>query len=111
MRDQLRNELLAAIGEKMGTQDLQIAGKVIDGVLANYDVKPAEKHLALLGRDELEKLIKTYIVVRRMEGMSDTTLSGYMRTLRCFCSLIRYFPAAAWDFSAELIFLYELPTT
>ena len=38
MRDQLRNELLAAIGEKMGTQDLQIAGKVIDGVLANYDV-------------------------------------------------------------------------
>ena len=84
MRDQLRNELLAAIGEKMGTQDLQIAGKVIDGVLANYDVKPAEKHLALLGRDELEKLIKTYIVVRRMEGISDTTLYGYIRTLRCF---------------------------
>ncbi|MBP3521951.1 MAG: tyrosine-type recombinase/integrase [Clostridia bacterium] len=106
MRDQLRNELLAAIGEKMGTQDLQIAGKVIDGVLANYDVKPAEKHLALLGRDELEKLIKTYIVVRRMEGISDTTLYGYMRTLRCFMLGVRK-PVGELTANDVRLFLYE----
>lgn len=106
MRDQLRNELLAAIGEKMGTRDLQIAGKVIDSVLANYDVKPAEKHLALLGRDELEKLIKTYIVVRRMEGMSDTTLYGYMRTLRCFMLGVRK-PVGELTANDVRLFLYE----
>lgn len=106
MRDQLRNELLAAIGEKMGTQDLQIAGKVIDGVLANYDVKPAEKHLALLGRDELEKLIKTYIVVRRMEGISNTTLYGYMRTLRCFMLGVRK-PVGELTANDVRLFLYE----
>lgn len=67
MRDQLRNELLAAIGGKLSTVDLQIAGKAIDEVLGRFDIKPAETHLAVLGREEMERLIKTYIVVRRME--------------------------------------------
>lgn len=106
MRDQLRNELLAAIGEKMDAQDLQIAGKVIDSVLAGYDVKPAEMHLALLGREELEKLIKTYIVVRRMEGMSDATLYGYMRTLRCFMLGVRK-PVGELTANDVRLFLYE----
>jgi integrase/recombinase XerD len=31
----------------------------------------------VIGREELEKLIKTYLVVKRMEGLSDKTLNQY----------------------------------
>lgn len=84
MREQLRNELLAALGENMGAEDLRAAERAIDAVISRYDVRPAETHLAVLGREEMERLIKTYIVVRRMEGLSETTLANYYKTLRLF---------------------------
>lgn len=84
MREQLRNELLAALGANMDADTLRAAERAIDAVISRYDVQPAETHLAVLGRDEMERLVKTYIVVRRMEGLSETTLASYYRTLRLF---------------------------
>lgn len=110
MRDQLRNELLAAIGASLCSLDLQAAGKAIDEVLGRYDVKTAETHLAVLGREELERIIKTYIVVRRMEGISDATLYGYMRTLRCFMLGVRK-PIGELTANDVRLFLYEYQET
>lgn len=106
MRDQLRNELLAAIGGRLSTVDLQIAGKAIDEVLGRFDIKPAETHLAVLGREEMERLIKTYIVVRRMEGLSDTTLYNYMRILHSFMLAMRK-PVGEITANDVRLFLYE----
>lgn len=84
MREQLRNELLVALGENMGAEDLRAAERAIDAVISRYDVRPAETHLEVLGREEMERLIKTYIVVRRMEGLSETTLANYYKMLHLF---------------------------
>lgn len=110
MRDQLRNELLAAIGAKLSAQDLQAAGKAIDEVIGRYDVKIAETHLAVLGREEMERLIKTYIVVRRMEGLKDTTLYSYTQTLWLFMMKMRK-PVAEITANDIRLYLYEYQET
>lgn len=49
MREQLRNELLAALGTNMDAEALRAAERTIDAVISRYDVQPAETHLAVLG--------------------------------------------------------------
>ena len=106
MREKLRNELLAVIGKKLSSQDLQMISRGIDEALARYDVFPAETHLAVLGREEMERLIKTYIVVKRMEGLSEETLENYTRTLWHFMNGMRK-PLGELEANDIRLYLYE----
>ena len=69
---------------ELNSQTLSQIATALDEVSARYRICEAETHLSVIGRDEFEKVVKNYIVVRHMEGMSETTVKNYMRTLRAF---------------------------
>lgn len=48
----------------------------ISAVLAEYDVTPKEKHLAVY-KDEMPEELKIYLVTRKIEGLSANTLKIY----------------------------------
>lgn len=77
MREHLKSEFLEAISNRFSTDDMTYLGRRLDEVLARYDITKAETSLAIIGREEFEKLIKTYLVVKRMEGLSEKTLEQY----------------------------------
>ena len=106
MREQLRHELLSAIGEKLSAQDLQIVSRRIDEALSRYSIELLETHLAVLGREEMERLIKTYIVVKRMEGLSNATLENYTRVLWQFMRAMRK-PVGEIEANDIRLYLYE----
>lgn len=56
----------------------------LDMTSAHYDINVAETHLAVLGREEFQKVIKSYIVVKHMEGLSEATLRNYLQKLKHF---------------------------
>lgn len=58
--------------------------KAMDEISSRYTVGEAEIHLAVIGREEFERVIKTYIVTKHMEGLSDLTVRNYLLYLRAF---------------------------
>lgn len=103
MREHLRNDLLASLADIAPADVLAQIGRRFDRILDEYDVRAAERSLAVLGREEFERLIKTYAVVKRMEGLSDATLNNKVRYLRMFMMDVCK-PAA--DINANDIRLY-----
>jgi integrase/recombinase XerD len=58
--------------------------KALDVTCSQYSISPAETHLAVAGREEFENLIKTFIVIKKMEGLSELTLKQYLMHLTHF---------------------------
>lgn len=77
MREHMRQELLTALAGRMSTEELAYVARKFDAVAEGYEIRRAETHLTVYGRDELEGLIKTYLVVKKMEGLSSKTLDQY----------------------------------
>lgn len=84
MKERMRNELLAAISDALDEEQLRLLARRFDEVAAGYDVQRAQLSLAVLGREEFEKIIKTFLVVKGMEGMARGTLENYAQRLRAF---------------------------
>lgn len=80
--EHLRNALLCALGPSASPDMLDKVGTAFDRVISAFQISEAETHLTVIGRDELENLIKTYLVVKRMEGLSERTLAQYAIYLR-----------------------------
>ena len=76
MKERMRNELLAAISDALDEEQLRLLARRFDEVAAGYDVQRAQLSLAVLGREEFEKIIKTFLVVKGMEGMARGTLEN-----------------------------------
>lgn len=77
MREHMRHELLTALSSGMNTEELSFIASKFDAIAEGYEIVRAETSLAVVGRDELVGLIKTYLVVKRMEGLSEKTLDQY----------------------------------
>lgn len=84
MKDRLRNEMLAAIGNALTLDQIKLVARCFDQAAVRYDVSPAQLGLTVLGREEFENIIKTFLVVKGMEGMARGTLENYAIRLRAF---------------------------
>ena len=62
---------------------------VMDEVSVHYTISEAETNLVVMGREEFERIIKTFIVVKGMEGLSKATLENYLLRLRPFMEAMR----------------------
>lgn len=85
--EHMKHDLLtkvAGVLPELGKETLARIATALDEVAVHYNIAEAETHLAVLGRDEFERVIKSYIVVRHMEGLTDTTIYNYLRVLRSF---------------------------
>lgn len=65
-------------------EELCKISSAMDEVSAHFNISEAETHLAVLGRDEFMRVVKSYIVIKHMEGLSETTLQNYALRLKHF---------------------------
>ena len=106
MYEKIRSELLASLSGRFGVEDLRIIGEHLDTAMKDYTITEAEHALIIPGREELKKLIKTYIVVRGIEGLSPRTLKNYAMHLLNFAEWVRC-PIKELTANDIRLYLYE----
>ena len=86
----------------------ELIGTALDRAAFPYDITVKETSLTI-AVDLIPPLLKTYIAVKKVEGLSDGTLSNYARTLKTFFLWVRKLPE---DVTANDVrmFLYEYST-
>lgn len=90
--EMMKHELLTKLSTFMPhlkPEDLSSISSAFDIVSQSYSISKAETHLAVLGREQMLKLIKTYIVVKKMEGLSENTIDRYLLYLNQFMLFAR----------------------
>lgn len=86
-REVMKHELITKLAMELGdlSQDtLSLVSTIFDIVSRNYTITKDETQIAIWEQERLSKLIKTYIVVKKMEGLSDNTLDRYLLYLNQF---------------------------
>lgn len=104
MYEQLRNDFMCK-ASGLDSESLEKAMVVLDKVMRNYDVTKKEMALAIPG-DELPEMVKTYLVCKKIEGLSENTLSNYMIILNMFFREVRKSPAQI-EVNEIRLFLYS----
>lgn len=104
--EQLKTELMTALNKHFSFDQLQTIANELDRLAIDYDVKKAEKALTIRGRDEAERLAKSYIVVRGMEGISPKTLETYWGHLARFAKWVKK-PIAELTTNDLRMYLFE----
>ena len=67
--ERMRHELMMEIATKLphiSKDDLCVIAQAFDNTASGYNIMKAETHLAILGREEFTRVIKCFIVVKRM---------------------------------------------
>ena len=89
------------------TRDILVGiSNSLDALSKKYTVAPSETRLTVSGRDEFEALIKTFIVVKKMEGLSELTLKQYLMHLTHFM-LAFSVPISQIDGNQIRLYLFE----
>lgn len=84
MYEHFRNDFQkAAVESGVSETDISRILGILDQSAAGYEIRKKETALAVRG-DELPETVKIYIVCKKIEGLSETTLDTYMRMLKLF---------------------------
>lgn len=87
MYEQMRNDFLVALSET-SELTIQIVLQALDKVAASYEVTQNDG-CVIVGEGELPEVVKTYLVCKKMAGLSDGTLNNYQIILNVFFREIR----------------------
>lgn len=85
--DKMRNEILTKLVNRFTTEQLQDIQIVFDSVANNYEV--LERCTELVQYGYVPEEVKTYVVIRKIEGLSDKTLKGYKLILDNFFEVVK----------------------
>lgn len=91
MYEHFKNELLARLSEYFSSNDLKNFSKIIDIVATNYDIKTKCTDICVYEED-IPHLLKTYIVCKKIEGLSEKTLYNYLIILKNFFNNVKKSP-------------------
>lgn len=83
MYEQFKNQVLVLLSEHFATNDIDVIAKNLDIAAHDYDITKKETSIVVYN-SELPKLVKTYLVCKKLEGLSDQTLYNYGNYLRIF---------------------------
>ena len=83
MYSEFRSALIMKLSD-LDPEQLQRILAALDAVAGDFTITKAELGLSVIGREELEKIIKLYIVCKGIEGCSKNTLAGYTLALMNF---------------------------
>ena len=92
--EQMKNQFLVILNDEQPTlppEVLEATMMALDRAAYPYDVKLKETALTTYV-DPIPRLVKTYIVVKKTEGLSDGTLQNYARILKTFFLWLRKQP-------------------
>lgn len=109
--EQMRSAYLVELETEMPDMSGEMLERIcaaLDRATRRYDIREKETALAL-DADPIPALVKTYIVVKKTEGLSNGTLQNYALILRTFFDWCRKSPV---DVNANdiRVFLYEYST-
>ena len=90
MYEQMRNDFLALISKEQNI-DVVTALRILDQVATSYDVKQKETSLVLYEGD-LPDIAKTYLMCKKMAGLSKGTLENYKIILTVFFKEVKRLP-------------------
>ena len=83
MYEHLRNAFLVELTPAFNTDTLDMIMRALDKVSADFDITPKETALAVID-DEKRKLANCYLASKKLEGLTDASISSYAVTLRLF---------------------------
>lgn len=90
MYERFRNEFVAAL-PKIPKCEMDAALRALDRIAAKYEFRPKETALAVY-MQELPEVAKTYLVIKKLAGLSDATLGNYRTVLQVFFRSTRKTP-------------------
>lgn len=85
--ERMRHDLMMAVASKLthlSKDDLCAIAQSLDSIATHYNISEAETQIAVLGREEFIRVIKCFLVVKRMEGISEKTIKHYLLILKNF---------------------------
>lgn len=85
--EKIKHDVIAKISARMPEMPLdtlRLIAQSLDEAVDGYTITEAETHLSIVGRDEFIRVIKNYFVIKKMEGLSEKTLSRYLLALKSF---------------------------
>lgn len=108
MYEQMRSAYLVELSKGMPSitgETMELMCAALDRVSQRYEIREKEMALAV-DTDPIPALVKTYIVVKKTEGLSNGTLQNYVLILRSFFSRCRKRPEEVTANDIR-VFLYE----
>lgn len=105
MYEQLKNEMAAQLDvADFSKSEITRILFCLDLATYNYDVKPKETQIVPYN-DELPSIVKQFLVVKSIKGLSEATLYGYKKHLEIFFFTVKKQPEQVKRTDIEL-FLY-----
>jgi integrase/recombinase XerD len=86
VKEEVVIRIVAAVAQIFAV-DPQKVREVIEEVLYDYDITPAQK--ALVVKSNMVNKILLYLAARKLDGLSDRTLEGYQRYLGKFSMVVQ----------------------
>lgn len=83
MYEQFKNQFMVLLSEHFATEEIEIIARNLDVAAYDYDVTKKETSVVPYN-SELPRLVKTYLVCKKLEGLSDQTLYNYGHYLKLF---------------------------
>lgn len=90
MYEHFRNEFITQL-TNFEEEELQSVLLTLDKTAVSYDFIKKEENSEFL-EDELPEMVKIYLMCKKMEGLSENTLSSYKKTLELFFKQLKKTP-------------------
>lgn len=104
--DKFVNEVVTKLSDRLSADDLDAVRQTLYNVMSSYEITEKCTKLATQ-TDVLLKEVKEYIVIKKIEGLSDTSLRQYMHALQRFFDRVRK-PIDEVRTDDVRLYLYEL---
>ena len=91
MYEKFKNQFALLLSSSYSKEDIEIILRKLDKVSYNYDITQKETSVSVYS-SEMPEMVKTYLVCKKVEGMSDGTLYNYGHALYNFFLQLRKSP-------------------
>ena len=91
MYEQFKNQFMLRLSGNFTNEELEVIMEELDKTAYDYEIKKRETELVVYN-DEMPALVKTYLVCKKIEGLSDATLYNYGHYLHIFFREIQKAP-------------------
>lgn len=83
MYEQFKHQLIVSLAVVFSSDELEVISKKLDVVAYNYDVTKKETAISIYN-SELPEMVQTFLVCKKIEGLSEPTLYNYGMALKKF---------------------------
>lgn len=92
MYEQLKNQFILSLSKKFSVDDINFIINQLNVVANDYNIVPKSTDLVLYCAETYPRLVMTYLVCKRMEGLSEQTLYNYGHYLQIFFQTVQKEP-------------------